>query len=609
MSVINLTFPELSGVERGAKLLAQEFKSRPLYYLARETIQNSLDAWDDSKRRAGEPARIVFKLHEVPADALICRDKIKAAFGAAESYWKPREEMFKDIWNAAKTALSKSHLRILEVSDYNTCGLDGNDGDVGSRWHSLVKSEGVPNPNAGAGGSYGIGKMAPFACSDLRTVLYSSYSDTGHAFQGVCRLATFIEEERKRAPDGFIGYNTGPVAEPHVAVRKDSEIPAMFRRTERGTSVWCLGFIEDENWARTVMQAAVDSFWMAIERGSLVVEVKVGDTPFATASKESLDGVIAMLGEDAHLARHSLEIFRSPEVKVESKPGEIFTNKLGKVSLFLGYPKTRDKASNQCYQVRNNFMRIRSNRWRCPIDYTAVLVCDDSKGSAYLRSMEPPSHEDWIPALLAPSEQRQGAIAMNALEDWVKRMLIDKATAGATDAIDEKLTFDDENKGASKVDLNVDPANVDPFGHVSPSAGDGNEGFGGVKGLKRGKGKNPKRPPIPRPDGTVDGAYYYARVVSANTTSAEVILNPGLKFGEKPPRGFAFTTVGSDGSVETLRVFAVQHEGRTIEREGGADSPYFKPPQELVDGKSITVKVELPHVVDLRLGIRFSISP
>ena len=35
MAEIKLVFPELSGVERGAKLLAQDFKSKPLYYLAR----------------------------------------------------------------------------------------------------------------------------------------------------------------------------------------------------------------------------------------------------------------------------------------------------------------------------------------------------------------------------------------------------------------------------------------------------------------------------------------------------------------------------------------------------------------------------------------------
>ena len=31
MADIKLVFPELSGVERGAKLLAQDFKAKPLY--------------------------------------------------------------------------------------------------------------------------------------------------------------------------------------------------------------------------------------------------------------------------------------------------------------------------------------------------------------------------------------------------------------------------------------------------------------------------------------------------------------------------------------------------------------------------------------------------
>jgi hypothetical protein len=84
------------------------------------------------------------------------------------------QSMFQQIWDAARASLTSDKVRILEISDYNTCGLEGDDRKVGGRWHSLVKSEGVPNPNAAAGGSYGIGKMAPFACSDARTVLYST---------------------------------------------------------------------------------------------------------------------------------------------------------------------------------------------------------------------------------------------------------------------------------------------------------------------------------------------------------------------------------------------------------------------------------------------------
>ena len=273
MADIKLVFPELSGVERGAKLLAQDFKSKPLYYLARESIQNSLDAWTKVARAAGKPARVVFRLHEIPKSKVTCRDEILKAFERAEKYWESRQSMFQPIWDAARSSLTSDKVRILEISDYNTCGLEGDDRKVGGRWHSLVKSEGVPNPNAAAGGSYGIGKMAPFACSDARTVLYSTKTEDGHAFQGVCRLATFEQDRVRRAPDGFIGLDTGPKSEPYLAVRKEKDIPALFQRSEIGTSVWCLGFIKQKNWLREVVSASLDSFWLAIHLGHLEVDV------------------------------------------------------------------------------------------------------------------------------------------------------------------------------------------------------------------------------------------------------------------------------------------------------------------------------------------------
>jgi len=83
---IELNFPKFSGVESGAKFLAQEFKSKPVYYLARETIQNSLDAWTDESKLAGKPAKIVFKLHTVGRDSLLCADDIRNAYQQARKY-------------------------------------------------------------------------------------------------------------------------------------------------------------------------------------------------------------------------------------------------------------------------------------------------------------------------------------------------------------------------------------------------------------------------------------------------------------------------------------------------------------------------------------------
>lgn len=610
MAEIKLVFPELSGVERGAKLLAQDFKSKPLYYLARESIQNSLDAWTKEARDAGKPARVIFRLHEVPKGKVICRDEILKAFERAEKYWESRQSMFQPIWDAADSALTSDKVRILEISDYNTCGLEGDDRKVGGRWHSLVKSEGVPNPNAGAGGSYGIGKMAPFACSDARTVLYSTKTQEGHAFQGVCRLATFEQERVRRAPDGFIGLDTGPKSEPYIAVRKEKDIPSLFQRSEIGTSVWCVGFIKQKHWAREVIAASLDSFWLAIHLGHLEVDVVDEHGEATQINKRTLSAVIAAAGDKAHLAKCSLAAYETtkPEHRLVSSEKALFHSLLGHVRLYLAFG-TKDTCSNECYQVRNNFMRIRSNRWRCPVDYTAVVVCDDPQGAAYLRSMEPPSHEDWVPALLGPSEQTRAGKALNDLEQWLRSSINTAAASGTGDEIIEELTFDGENdQGTQGTDLQVQEEPVDPFGANTPVKVDEGDdsGYGGVKGVKRGKGgKKERKEPIPRPDGTVDGGYFYARVLSANSVSARIQLTRIAPFAGKIPVALAFTALGSEGELEAQKPTTCEILGVGALTKEGATSAFFSVEPSQIDRDNLTLEVALTNARDMRLGVRF----
>lgn len=611
MAEIKLSFPELSGVERGAKLLAQDFKSKPLYYLAREAIQNSLDAWTDEARKAGKSVRVVFRLHEVPSSKVLCRDDILDAFDRAERYWKSREEMFAKIWEAARTSLKSTSVRLLEVSDYNTCGLEGDDREVGSRWHSLVKSEGVPNPHAGAGGSYGIGKMAPFACSDARTVLYSTKTSAGHAFQGVCRLATFEKDRVRRAPDGFIGLDTGPRSEPYIAARREKDIPRMFLRDEIGTSVWCVGFIRDKHWAQEVVAATLDSFWMAIHLGNLEVEVGVAGADSILINKDSLEQVISATGNGASLAKHSLAAYKTatPEHRIESGPAELFHSELGCVKLYLAFGP-RECCSNQCYQVRNNYMRIRSNKWRCPVDYTAVVVCDDPKGAAFLRAMEPPSHEDWVPALLGPGAQTKAGRVLNELESWLRKSINAAAAAGAGDEIDEELTFDAENeKGTMGVNLRVRPEVVDPFGANSPvRMTEGNDaGYGGIKGERPGSRSGKKRV-VPRTDGTVDGGYFYARVLSASDNKARIALTRISPFDGAAPTGIAITTVGGEGELEILSPSSCTHLGSGTTLQRIKDTSFFEVLPGMLDTDGVELEIQLAHARDMRLGVRFKLN-
>src|SRR5262249_10424897 len=118
---------------------------------------------------------------------------------------------------------------------------------------------------------FGIGKNAPFAASQVRTVLYSTFNVDGeHVFQGVATLVSHNHPAGGVSqPTGFLGSING------ASVRTLKQIPAKFRRLQHGTDVIVLGLTASDSWQEDLLYSVLDNFWPAIHFGDL--EVKVGD--------------------------------------------------------------------------------------------------------------------------------------------------------------------------------------------------------------------------------------------------------------------------------------------------------------------------------------------
>ena len=120
------------------------FNGAPLSSLARETIQNSLDAPGPSNM----PVHVSFELIDLPLKD-IGGDELRSAIDACI-----REESgntaAKKALEAAQLTLQKNNVTCLRVSDRNTTGLQGD------KWRKLVKMQGVSHkPDIeGAGGSH-----------------------------------------------------------------------------------------------------------------------------------------------------------------------------------------------------------------------------------------------------------------------------------------------------------------------------------------------------------------------------------------------------------------------------------------------------------------------
>jgi len=99
----------------------EHFRGSPVKHLAREVIQNALDASDDLNKAVS----VRIKLNKVPTEQIPNIDEFRdiihhCSLGAQKEGIKA-EAFFK----AAEEELKKKEISVLEISDFNTLGMRG----------------------------------------------------------------------------------------------------------------------------------------------------------------------------------------------------------------------------------------------------------------------------------------------------------------------------------------------------------------------------------------------------------------------------------------------------------------------------------------------------
>src|SRR5581483_7492180 len=201
----------------------ETFKGNFDRYLAREMIQNSLDARYD----VNSPVIVKFDLLRLGRGDIPDMDALKTTLSRCGEYWS-HDKKAKEFFRRAQTLAGKDKITALQIGDFNTTGVLGSDTERSKDWYNLIRSAGSSSKGGGEGGSFGIGKNAPFAASQVRTVLYSTFNVNGeHVFQGVATLVSHNHPDGGVSqPTGFLGATNG------ASVRTLSQIPARFRRLQ-----------------------------------------------------------------------------------------------------------------------------------------------------------------------------------------------------------------------------------------------------------------------------------------------------------------------------------------------------------------------------------------
>lgn len=362
--------------------MIEHFVGNYNYYLAREIIQNSLDA---KKEGSKEAVTVEFKLEFFPAKEFPNHSEIVEVFKKCKAYWIDSDtHLFID---KALKVLDGKDIPFLKISDYNTRGLSGSDYEKNGTWYKLVKSRGSSSKTAGEGGSFGIGKGAPFAASDLRIVFYSTRNESAFTiFQGIAELVSFEENNIVRRGIGSFGKD-------QQSIRDRVSYPGeRFWRKTTGTDIYIAGYKNNEGWENDLIKSVLRNFWFAIFKNELKVVIE---------EKE-----INSSNLEVHLTTHfSSEPYRD-DVKPIGNPlqyyltvirGKNFTTKLPILGDVSFYFLETDEYLNHVAMMRKSHMVIFSRLFRFPGSYAGVFICDHEFGNQELRKMEPPAHDEWIP--------------------------------------------------------------------------------------------------------------------------------------------------------------------------------------------------------------------
>ena len=416
-AALKLYFPDSGGgpIIGPSDAGSEHFAGNLMAHLARECAQNAIDA-----RKGEGPIKLSFKLEQMEANGIPeFKGGLNDAWVASADRHGDGGKAYPHVFAPAKAMLAGGRVPVLVISDSKTKGLVGiadRNNDTGSSWANLVKSTGVANSSKGAGGAFGIGKMAPFACSALRTVFYQTCSNDGWGFQGVVRLMTHRDKNTDRTLQAFgmiglKGHDKRENCEISLPVQQRDLVPQAFRELRQagsfGTDIFVVGFVGGDDWKLHVKAALITNFFPAINDeyaefdvdGELINKASIL-RELSALRKEALDAELEDLVKELE---HTYWYIKASEASMGAIDSWTLTKDLehfGKVQIGIVQGtkddiKVHGQLPARCFMCRSNRMKIFSKQYQLPFPYAAFMICDDEQGNELLRRLEPPTHTAW----------------------------------------------------------------------------------------------------------------------------------------------------------------------------------------------------------------------
>jgi len=442
----------------------------------RESIQNSLDARADT----GRPVRVKFDHHKI-STASFGADDLAASLNAAAVSPHLNDAEYAEQFKQGARHLSRNRggsLNCLRIVDSNTLGATDEPRDDGapSKWEALTKGTGSnAKDQKDAAGSFGLGKFAAFAATNLRTVLYSvayesSPGQLNRRFQGKTILVSHEIGGKRLRKTGYFGDSDF-----HPA--KDTDVPRPFMLREPGTALYIVGYEPKERWQRDSASTVVKHFFHAVVHGKLEVTV---DREMVTSN--NIDKFNNLL--DSKTANFVRVSQRQPYAETDiSGIGhvtiriEVYDNSPGKREIAL----VRDAGMMITDSPRDMNLRGLGGLPRHWKGFTAIVECLSKGEQSLLRDSESPQHNRIsVDYISDDKRKREARKQLDELGQWcrdriaalVEPSLSDENNAGEIGKYLPLPEDDGEQQGGNRVnnDKSTPVISRTPYQAIRPLA-------------------------------------------------------------------------------------------------------------------------------------------
>jgi hypothetical protein len=436
----------------------EHFSGNPIRHLAREVVQNSLDSHDES---AGQSIKVKFEEIVVPTEEIPGINELRKTFKLCLQGAEHESQKAKNFFEKGIEQLENSQIKVLSISDFNTQGIKGPVKN-GTPYYAFMKAKGQSKKQTDtAGGSFGIGKFAPYAVSELRTVfvstIFKSLEESIVQYtQGKSILMSHDDEVgNRRQGIGFWG-----VKDKCQPVEGGQELPQWLIRSEIiGTKLLLLGFDDHEGWEESLAASVAENFFGAIKSGRL--EVLISDKYNITAnsisdifSNNDICNSIMNEKNEPEQFKNSFEYYNClnshENIFFEQHQNQYLGHCELKILLKEGLPKKVSFLRNGMLITDNlevpglrNFSEFK--------DFVAVFNCKNNNGVEILRAMEPPRHDTFEPERMPTKEEQiKARKALKEIAAWIREMLRRRAKDPVSEItrIDELKDFFPDVSGA-----------------------------------------------------------------------------------------------------------------------------------------------------------------